>query len=1382
MKKIYRHRGEIDSMAECDDRNSKIVPLVNGISVNATIKPYRRSASWARYGNALKNLIPVRTNQKPTGSMPIDDAGLYSTIFGAWLTKYLWKAYRQGGSNLRDLPTISPYDTCEYNSQRLEILWNEEVARHGMNAASFGKAAWRFNRTRCLASCIILTVAIILGFLSSVLLMRKLLEFIESSEGTIGEGIKWAFLLSLCDMTRTMLLTWSWNNNYRTALRFKNAYLGMLYRKIIRLNDFGSKSSGKLINMMSNDGQRMFDACVFAPTIIGGPIVTICGITYILWILSPMALFGILAFFLFYPIQYSISRLNGYFKSKSIKISDERVSAVNEILDCIKLIKMYAWEEPFRLNLMDVRTREKRWLHRITYTRSFGISLSPTIPVISAIVAFLAHVAGGNNLTAAQVFPFVTLLNTQIRHMLSFVEISITSIIEARICCERFKSTLVMEESHYHIPKPIVKTQALSIVNGTFTCEANEEFVETKKDKKSNTKKRRDGNMNAQDTSENLLPAQKRVEILKEITFEASKGKLIGICGHVGSGKTSLLLAALGQMRLASGQLARDGSCAYVSQQAWILHATFRENVVFGETFDSERYHTAIDSCCLRQDLNSFPAGDETEIGERGINLSGGQKQRVALARAFYSDRDIYFLDDPLSAVDAHVGAYIFDNLIHGALKGKTILFVTHQVQYLNRCDEIYMMSNGRIVEHGVHKELMDANNKYATMVKSMIRKAEQASSNEDDSFETENNEKNIFSSEVQAVDDDKDTENGKSAPSASIMVPDKLETGNITSQTYLAYIQAAGGYFVAFFLLLTFTLNVGSTAFSSWWLAHWIKASSGPAAVDRRNETISSSSILDNPDHGYYETIYGICILVILVTSGLRSLGLTRASIRASTSLHNCVFAKVLSSPMQFFETTPRGRIQNLFSRDTDEVDTHLPISLEGLLQNSLICIFSLGFICAVIPWFVIVIIFLGCIFYYIGKVFRIALRDLKRFESSTRSPVFSFATATVQGLDTIHAFEKENDFIKQFQGYLDVNGGCQYICNIALRWLAVRFDTLAGIATGTTALLVVFLKGQVPPALAGLAMSYSGQMSGVFQFTMRTFSETELRFISVERINHYLKTLIDENKGTKPSTTPLVDWPRNGQIEFEDVELKYRDNLPTVLNRISFRIEANEKIGIVGRTGSGKSSILVALFRLVESSRGKIKIDGVDTSEIDLKCLRSNISIIPQDPVLFNASVRFNLNPHGDRSEYDLWTVLEKTQLKEKVRSMPGQLNGMIEAGGVNLSMGERQLLCLARALLRKSKILVLDEATAAVDPETEAIVQTTIQREFSECTILTIAHRLQTVLSCDRILVLDNGDVVEFDTPSKLLDDPYSEFSKMIDAADKAIKGSRHYQYSR
>ncbi|XP_050718603.1 ATP-binding cassette sub-family C member 5-like isoform X6 [Eriocheir sinensis] len=1372
---------------------------------------YRPDKSLRRYRRSAKHFIPVRKSTRAKDEMPVDEAGLYSFIFISWITNLMWKAYKTGLKD-DDVPLCSKYDMCEYNTDRLEILWNAEVKRKGKEGASIQYVLWQFYRTRFIFGLFIFSLTIILGFIGPITFMRYLISWLSSDEPLLV-GFYWAAGLVLTELMRVILFCMVWSINYRNGIRLRAACLGILYRKLMRMSSLGNRSVGEVINLFANDAQRIFDFVVIGPMIVGGPLVAVGGVIYILWLLGPWALFGMVAFLLFYPFQYGISRLTGYLRRKTVTVTDERVRMMNELLNCVKLIKMYAWEKSFATSVSGIRGRERHLLEKSAYVQSLSLAMAPTVPIISAIVTFLAHIGAGYNLTAAQAMTVITFFigrgsssfNSVRRSVRVFVEgnlsfervkamttitfflgrgrssfdmlrFSVRAFVEGSSSFERVKRMLLMDELTPYRGHPKDPSVAVAFHDATLGWDA----VSLQKEKKNNksAKKKDVKNDATPSQADQLLQPQdgelQHIEVLFKLSLSINKGELVGVCGGVGAGKSSLISAVLGHMRLKSGQVDLQGTCGYVGQQAWVLNATLRDNILLDEPFDAKRYYRVIHSCSLTQDIEVMPAGDMTEIGERGINLSGGQKQRVSLARALYADREVYLLDDPLSAVDANVGSHLFQWVIKRALHGKTTIFVTHQLQYLPQCDRVLLLQDGRIVGFDSHVNLLEDSVEYATLYKAHM-----------DTVEKEEHEKDEFSPQPRRRRQDSTMSTGSernSLPDKSLMddlsdgleegkgvgqliSEEKLNKGDIPWSTYNSYIQSAGGYIVSTLVISTFLLNVGSTSFSSWWLSMWLSAGSGNTTVTIGNETYISDSLADNPDRPYYQTVYGSFILVILATSLIRGFAFTKTTLRASSRMHDQVFLKVFYSPMSFFDTTPSGRIINIFSRDMDEVDVRVPMTLEMFIQNMFLIASALLFVCLVFPHFLPVLVVLAVIMMFIRNIFRIGIRDFKRLENVSRSPLYSHISTTVNGLPSINAYGKQELFTKKFSVFFDENSCAFYLFNCAMRWLAVRLDLLALCVTTSTAMLALFLRGTVDASFAGLALAYAAQLSGIFQYTVRLSTETEARFTSVQRLHDCSKVLASEAPPIIESNRPDASWPKHGRISFKKVQMKYRHDTPLVLKGITFHIDSMEKIGVVGRTGSGKSSLGTALFRLVELSAGYIRIDGIDISTVGLEDLRSRLSIIPQDPVLFIGTVRYNLDPFESHTDEEIWLALEQTYMKDRISTLELGLSSPVVENGENFSVGERQLLCMARVLLRNSKILFLDEATAAIDTETDNKIQQTLKNAFKQCTMITIAHRLNTVMSCSRIMVLDDGKVTEFDTPRTLLANPDSMFAKMV-----------------
>ncbi|XP_027219261.2 ATP-binding cassette sub-family C member 5 isoform X6 [Penaeus vannamei] len=1337
---------------------------------------YEKSHSFSKYQPSLKHFIPVRKSSAERDEMPIDSTGLYGFVSYSWITSLMWKAYKKGLKE-EDVPICSKYDMCDYNTDRFEAMWNEEVKRKGKDGASLQRVVWRFLRTRLIVALTFFMITLIMGFVGPTIFMRFLITWLSTDE-PVTTGIIWTVGLIFSEFIRIIIFGVVWSISYRTGVRLRAACLGLVYKKLMRMSSLGNKSIGEVINLFANDAQRIYDFVVLGPLIIGGPVVAIGGVIYILWLLGPWALFGMLTFLLFYPFQYGISRLTGYLRRRTVTVTDERVRMMNELLTCVKLIKMYAWEKSFASSITEIRKRERHLLEKSAYVQSISLAMAPTVPVIAAIVTFLAHIGAGYNLTAAQGFSvFATYRATNFP--LVILPASVRTWMEFQIALSRIKSILLMDELEPYLKTPQDPDTAVVLDQATLAWDAVSSFKKKKNKKRRNKK---DGITPADQLMPKVVDL-KHIDVLFDLCLSIKKGELIAVCGGVGAGKSSFISALLGHMRLQSGQVYLQGTCAYVGQQAWIMNASFRENILMGEAFDAKRYYRVIYACNLTQDVGAMPAGDFTEIGERGINLSGGQKQRLSLARALYANRDIYLLDDPLSAVDAHVGSHIFQWVIKGALRNKTTVFVTHQLQYLPLCDRVVYLREGNIAELGTHSSLVEDNKEYAglyrTHMETVENKEKESSKTEETDAGGRQRQDSVISGGSSINGYQKNSpekspvkEVKKKPEDGQLITEEKLEKGDIPLSTYNWYIKAAGGYIISTLVILTFAANVGSTAFSSWWLSMWLSAGSGNTEVVVGNGTVISDNIADNPDLFMYQTVYGCLILVILGTSLIRGFAFMKTTLKASSSMHDQVFVKVFRSPMSFFDTTPSGRIINIFSRDMDEVDVRVPMTMETFLQNIWLITSSLVFVCLVFPHFLPFLVVLAILFLFIRSIFRIGIRDFKRMENVSRSPMYSHVSTTVNGLATINAYGKQEMFTKKFMVLFDENTCVFFLFNCAMRWLAIRLDLLALLVMSITAILSLILRGSVEASFAGLALAYAAQLSGIFQYTVRLSTETEARFTSVQRISNYTKCLASEAPAIIESKRPDSNWPKYGRISYRNVQLKYRPDTPLVLKGITFDIDSLEKIGVVGRTGSGKSSLGVALFRLVELAGGSVRIDGVDISVLGLEDLRSRLSIIPQDPVLFIGTVRYNLDPFEKYTDEAVWSALEQTYMKEKIANLPLKLNAPVIENGENFSVGERQLMCMARALLRNNKILFLDEATAAIDTETDSKIQRTLQEAFKACTMITIAHRLNTVMACSRILVLDDGKVVEFDTPRNLMANSHSAFAKMVEAAESSL----------
>ncbi|KAG8182126.1 hypothetical protein JTE90_002620 [Oedothorax gibbosus] len=820
---------------------------------------------------------------------------------------------------------------------------------------------------------------------------------------------------------------------------------------------------------------------------------------------------------------------------------------------------------------------------------------------------------------------------------------------------------------------------------------------------------------------------------LKNINLNVPKGKLVAIIGPVGSGKSSLLSAVLGEMCKKGGSIDIKGTVAYVPQQPWVLNRTLKHNILLERQMHQDKYNKIVEVCCLKPDLDILPAGDGTEIGEKGVNLSGGQKLRVNLAQAVYQDKEIYLLDDPLSAVDVHVRKSLFTDVIGntGLLRNKTRVLVTHDVSVLHNVDLIVSMKDGEIVEIGTYEDLLNHKGAFCSFVDehSNVKMLEEPkpkynralsrliSTNSRMSREDEKEELCLaeeLGREYLRMESTK-------GPNSRLTDDERMEVGGVHRLIYINYIKQVG---VFTFLCAAFwyAIYIGFGAAANIWLSKW--SSDGAVnGTQRASETVYRLSIYGTLGFGQvFFVVLGSFFLVYGVT-------------KASEFYHNDMLNSVLKSPMSFFDSTPTGRILNRFTTDLDTLDILLFYRIEGWLHCLFTTIISFIVIGISTPLFFASLIPLAVVYYIVQKLHLTTFRQIKRLESTARSPVYSLFMESIQGVSSILAYGVQKEFILNFEKKLDDCFVCFYngwVCN---RWFNFFLDLFGSLVVLVATSLAIHNRESLPPAVVGLIISYSLSVTDALKWFVRLSSELEDKSISIERVEEYCH-LKPEASWDLSCDGLEDDWPQKGNIIFDGYSTKYREDLDLVLKEIRLSVKASEKVGIIGRTGAGKSSITLALFRIIEPVSGTILIDNIDITKIGLHNLREKLTIIPQDPVLFTGSLRMNLDPNNAHTDDEIWTSLEKSYLKPFASGLAEGLNFQLEEGGSNLSAGQRQLVCLSRALLKNSKILVLDEATASVDMDTDNLIQKTIRTAFADNTVITIAHRIHTVLDYDKV----------------------------------------------
>lgn len=1254
-------------------------------------------------------------------------ANVIQSLTFTWMNNLIAKGYKNHKITDSDIPNPPALLDTKIGYENLKKQWDSQKKKSLLFALIkvFGLTV--------LTAVLYEVLDDILSFVQPQLL-RFLIKFFNEDQPLIV-GLLIAFGLFFVSIIETALYNKYFISIYEAGLGTKASLQTMVYHKALTLSPESKKnrSTGDIVNIMSVDVARVQDITSQFQMLISAPIKLVLAIISLYSLLGKATFAGIVAMIIMIPLNTLLSRRLKTLHKTQMKYKDERTRTTSELLSSIKSIKLYAIESAILQKLNFVRnTLELENLKNIgifSAMMNFSWYCVPFLVSCSSFATFAIFMK--QPLTPDIVFPALALFDI-LSEPIYAIPALVTSIIEISVSFGRITKFLECEEIdeeliHYFNKVSKIHKTSVEVKNATFLWET----IKVKKDEESSI--------------------QNPAVALEIDDFRAKKGEITCIVGKVGSGKSTFLQSILGYLPCVGSDiktkpvLELHGSVAYCSQIPWILNSSVKNNILFGHKYDEEFYEKTIEACQLLPDLEILPDGDETQVGEKGISLSGGQKARLSLARAVYARSDIYLLDDILSAVDSHVGKKLIDEVITGLLATKTVILATNSISVLHYANQIILLENGKIVETGSKKDFNKDNSKLATLIKEFGSNKEETEELDEieNSFNSTKRRPSLQTIRRASIATFKKSSLVDKAKRTS-QEEEKAAMGKVQLKVYKEYAKACSVPGVISFLVLMMLTTIFSIS-ANYWLKHWSE-----------NNAKNGS----NTNVYWYIAIYA----VFGIGSGFFTLARTVVmwvfcAIRGSKKLHDKMAIAVVRSPMSFFETTPIGRIINRFSSDINKIDERLPRVFAGFFASIIKTTFTLGFIGYTMPTFLIIVLCLSVLYIYYQKYYIPTSRDLKRIVNISRSPIFSHLQESLTGVETIRAYKQEDRF--QFLHYnnLDFNLKALYLSRSINRWLSVRLQFLGSIIIFAAALLTIF--NNLSPGLAGLIISYSLNVTSSLNWIVRMTVEVELNSTSVERVLEYC-----ELKPEAPETTdvkPPKGWPNEGHVRFEHYSAKYRENLDLVLNDINLDIKPKEKIGIVGRTGAGKSTLALALFRLIEPTEGNVRIDGVNTSEIGLYDLRSNLAIIPQDSQAFEGTIRQNLDPLKLHTDEELWKALELAHLKEFILNF-GEGDGLLSKlseGGSNLSVGQRQLLCLARALLNPSKVLVLDEATASVDVETDRIVQETIRKEFYDRTILTIAHRIDTVLDSDRIIVLEKGKIKEFDTPQNLLDDKESLF---------------------
>ncbi|OLY83298.1 Multidrug resistance-associated protein 4 [Smittium mucronatum] len=1372
----------------------------------------------------------------------IAEASLWQYFTFGWNTNLIWNYGRfEGKITPQILPELSQADDSGYLSDLINAQWEVQLSTGSPSLAKalfavFKKEFLLIGVCGLVESFFKILQAGVLGFF---------IRYLRDSSRSVQEGCLLALALSACVLFSSVFQHHFFFPATRLAYKARVGLIAFLFRKTLSVSSSSMLSTGEAINIISNDVQPFENGIPFLYHLILGPFEIILAIVF-LWLNIGISCFvAIGVYLLMIPLQSCISHLFGKIRAATVTFRDDRVKLLTDILSGIEIVKLNAWEIPLLTRIFDLRKKEHDSLKRAVTLKGinqslFGIS-SQIVYFFSFTTLWFLTVKGlGLNLGNSgafqpeNIFPCVSIFATLRLTMTLFIPSAFQSFAEIKVSISRiekllnlpsFKPILYSDNADLSIPdennnNPSVNPPAILFENASFSWKSSPSPISTpiisspKKLKSvsnlqysSDTEK----SIKSSDLDRTVKPinsdgslAIKPTIILSNISLSIKSGELCGVLGPVGCGKSSFCNAILGEMHKVDGSLIvnlpnfihqkqssnnasthRNSPVAYASQSPWIFGGTIRDNILFGNPYDETWFNTVISACSLDRDLSLLDNREFTLIGERGATLSGGQKARVALARAVYTRADLYILDDPLSAVDPKVGRHLFDNVIKGLLRGKTIVLVTHQLQFIHGCDTAVVLQDGCVVEHGSPYSITQLD-------KYNIVDENQESENFKSPIELDISEdvEDIYQNPVVSLAPDLDLAFSHNFdPNTDPLVPrnsmhsstgvnnrkkskssfgksrdlkqdgDEFKMGNketmnksnINLKIFLKFFSFGPNYIHYLLALVLAILMQGVAIYADYYLSVW---SSLPIEMKSKNEKV---------------LVYFILVVCSIALSMLCCVLLFRMLLASSNGLLLGMLDSVIKAPMSFFQSQPLGRVLNRFSKDQSNTDELLAQTTIDTLFISIQTIGILVIVSISNIYLLISIPFILAIFFWLRTIYMKTSRQVKRIESVSRSPVYSLLSETLDGMITIRSYDAQDGFLTEFIETQNANSRAFFAFLGAGRWLAFRLDLVNTCFAIISAFSMVGVRNKISPNLVALSMSYILSLVGMVQWGIRQSIEAEIIFISVERNIAYTEIKPEESPEISNSPDEIPDsWPEEGNVEIRDLSLLYPFSESPVLKHITMSIKAGEKIGIVGRTGAGKSSLVSSIFRLFEPyPNGCVEVDGVNISNIRLGKLRPSFSMIPQQPFLFEGSLRFNLDPWSEYSDEQIWNALESSSLKRKIEEIPEKLEYQVVENGKNFSVGERQLISLCRAILQNKKLVVMDEATANVDLETDKKIQQSIHTFFEKSTVITIAHRLNTVIGngYDKIAVLDHGVLKEFGSAHELLQNPESLLSLMV-----------------
>lgn len=1241
---------------------------------------------------------------------PRENANFFSIITFIYTIPSFFKGYKK---DFEEEDICDVVTCCRSTSlaDRLEKEWNAELLKQKRSVV---RTIWRvFGKEYCILGFAQLTLKTTLLVLRPILL-GKLVAYFSPNQTAVTkeEAYGYAFGVILVTILSSVYLHAYMFYIQQLGLKIRIAVCSLIYRKSLNLSReaINEITNGNIVTLVSKDVYSFESAIMFLHDLWIG-VVQIIIMTYVMYRqIGWSSVVGISFLVMLIPFQLYLGKVIQKTRLKAAAKTDERVRLIQEILVSIKIIKMYVWESFFANKISEQRKAEMIKLRIIFYLKTIIFSLGALSTRLSFYLCVLIYVSLENTLTPEKAFVVIGSYAALRSVITVSIPIGIAQIAEAKTSIKRIKRVLLAEEitklpqnADGDAPKITIKDCTVTIDNKS---------------------------------------------VLEVSNLSLEKGLLIGLTGPVGSGKSTLLKLILRDTKITKGIVNISGNISYASQEPWLFPGTIKQNILFGEALDEQRYDSVIKICALRLDLENLPDGDGLVVMDKGSNLSKGQQTRINLARAIYRQADIYLLDDSLSNLDSTVSRYIFNNAIKNFLGNKLIVMVSHQKNFLKDMDKIIVLEKGRI-QNIVGSKDIDA------------IKIESPSSFERTPQEDINRLSLLISSTIKLSNDDEilDEETEQLLHQSGYGIyHEKKKQGKVDFSIYMHYFKAGGGFPMLFLIVIIFGLGQLSASWFDFFISSWVDSEQKLASFEAQNQTENSTYIelkeADSNSLMYYSILISLTTIFMLAQSFSHFYFTTKASIK----LHKKAFGKVIQAAMEFFDLHLAGNIVNRFSKDIGLIDEFLPFVIFECIRVSFILIGVVFVISIVNPYFIILSVVTLVLLYLMKVLYLPTGRSLKRLDNATRSPVVGHINSSLEGLSTIRGSRAQGVLKIQFDHHQDLNSSASYMYMTQSRAFGFFLDMLCGILVAIIVLTFLFFDTRALAGKVGLAVSQATLLTGLLQWGIRQWAELENCMTSVERVVEYSKANIEPKKNKY-----VENWPKDGKISFNNVRMRYVKSLSPVLRNISFSVKPQEKIGIIGRTGAGKSSIISALFKLYNVD-GSIEIDGVDLKAISFENLRRKISIIPQDPLLFVGTLRDNLDPYNEYSDPELWNSLRRVDLKPFVENL--EMN--VTEGGAPFSAGQKQLICMARAILKNNKILVLDEATANVDPETDALIQQTIRKKFSDCTILIIAHRLDNVMDCDKVMVLERGSIIEFGGPDELLKNDEGHFYAMVKAA--------------